>query len=495
MAAEAALERWDGAEAYRLAQSVLAQRPDDPQVLALLAKGAFYRGTYDEAARWAARWSDAAREQEAARVWKAFAEQTAWAVQGFQSYTSPHFVLQLHEGRDGVLAEYALAALEQAQEFLARDLGYRPTAPVRIEIFPDHERFHAASSLSKRDIEVAGAVGICKFDKVMLLSPRVLLRGYRWLDALVHEYVHYVIVKLSDDKAPIWIHEGVAKHEESRWRSPTSLYLNPLQRTLLATGLQTGEFVTFEQMEPSLVRLETPQQVQLAYAEAASAVDFILQRVGYSGLVAIFREMATADTRGAKGPIERALGMPFAAFEEGWKEFLRAKQLAPVPGVQLPQFKVVENEAQDEDRLEREALQSAGSERDVALGDLMRQRGRHAASIYYFDRARKALPDSVVLLNKLAQALMAAQRPQEAVPHLQHALAVAPDHSTSHASLGDVYRALGELEAARVHYEQAIQINPFNPVPHRFLADLYRERRDTEAAQREDRATARLLGR
>jgi tetratricopeptide (TPR) repeat protein len=187
--------------------------------------------------------------------------------------------------------------------------------------------------------------------------------------------------------------------------------------------------------------------------------------------------------------------MPFAAFEEGWKEFLRAKQLAPVPGVQLPQFKVVENEAQDEDRLEREALQSAGSERDVALGDLMRQRGRHAASIYYFDRARKALPDSVVLLNKLAQALMAAQRPQEAVPHLQYALAVAPDHSPSHASLGDVYRALGELEAARVHYEQAIQINPFNPVPHRFLADLYRERRDTEAARREDRATARLLGR
>ena len=148
---------------------------------------------------------------------KPFAEHVR-AVQQLKTYTSPHFILRLEDERDGILAEYALTALENAYEFLGRDLGYWPKAPVRVEIFPDHERFHAASSLSKRDIEVAGAVGICKFDKVMLLSPRVLLRGYRWLDAMVHEYVHYAIVKLSDDKAPIWIHEGVAKHEESRWR-------------------------------------------------------------------------------------------------------------------------------------------------------------------------------------------------------------------------------------------------------------------------------------
>src|SRR5919108_5546920 len=335
--AEAALERWDGEEAYRLARPVVDERPQDRQALALLARAAFYRGEYLEAARWAAQWGEVEPGNESAKGWKAFAEQTAWAVQDFKTYTSPHFVLRLQEERDGVLAEYALEALERGYEVLGRDLGYQPSVPVRIEIFPDHERFHAASSLSKRDIEVAGAVGICKFDKVMLLSPRVLLRGYRWLDAVVHEYVHYVIVKLSDDKAPIWIHEGVAKHEESRWRSATSLYLNPLNRTLLAEALRTGSFVTFEHMEPSLVRLETPQQVQLAYAEAASSVEFMLSRVGYPGLREIFLEMGRTGARGAKGPIEQVLGISFAAFEGDWKQLLRAKQLAPVAGVQLAQ--------------------------------------------------------------------------------------------------------------------------------------------------------------
>jgi tetratricopeptide (TPR) repeat protein len=493
--AEAALERWDGAEAYRLGQSVYSLRPQDPKVLALLTKASLYRGDYLEAARWGEIWSQAEPTNDQAKGWKAFAEQTAWAVQDFKTYTSPHFVLRLQEERDGVLAEYALDALEKAYEFLGKDLGYRPSTPVRIEIFPDHERFHGASSLSKRDIEIAGAVGICKFDKVMVLSPRVLLRGYRWLDALVHEYVHYVIVKISDDKAPIWIHEGVAKHEESRWRSSTSLYLNPLNRTLLAAALQTGEFVTFGQMEPSLVRLETPQQVQLAYAEAASSVEFMHDKVGYPGLREIFREMARAETRGAKSPIEQVLAISFGAFQDEWQQFLRAKQLAPVAGVQLTQFKVVEKGERDEERLEQDALQSAAVERDLSLGDLMRQRGRLDGAVYYYDRARKGRPDAPFVLNKLSRTLLAAQRTQEAVPHLLHALEVYPDYSTSHTALGDAYRMLGELEKARQHYEESIQVNPFDPMAHQYLAELYRQAGNSEAAEREARVARRLAGR
>ena len=110
-AAEMALERWDGDEAYRLAQTVLADRPTDPQALALLTKGAFYRGEYLEAAQWAARWEEIEPTNEQAKGWKGFAAQTAAAVQDLKMYTSPHFNLRLHEGRDGVLAEYALAAL------------------------------------------------------------------------------------------------------------------------------------------------------------------------------------------------------------------------------------------------------------------------------------------------------------------------------------------------------------------------------------------------
>ena len=74
---------------------------------------------------------------EYAKGWKAFSEQTAWSVQDFKTYTSPHFMVRLQDERDGVLVEYALAALEKAYEVLGRDLGQRPSTRVRIEIFPE----------------------------------------------------------------------------------------------------------------------------------------------------------------------------------------------------------------------------------------------------------------------------------------------------------------------------------------------------------------------
>jgi Tfp pilus assembly protein PilF len=99
------------------------------------------------------------------------------------------------------------------------------------------------------------------------------------------------------------------------------------------------------------------------------------------------------------------------------------------------------------------------------------------------------------VLNKLARALLAAQRPQEAVPHLLHALEVSPDYSSSHTTLGDVYRLLGDMEKARQHYEHAIQINPFDPLPHQYLAELYRQAGDIAAAQRETHVARSLVGR
>jgi tetratricopeptide (TPR) repeat protein len=219
----------------------------------------------------------------------------------------------------------------------------------------------------------------------------------------------------------------------------------------------------------------------------------MLNRVGYPGLREIFLEMARAGSRGAKGPIEQVLGLPFSSFEGEWKQFLRAKQLTPVAGVQLTQFKVVENNERDEDRLEQEALHSAAVERDLALGDLMRQRSRVDSAVYYYDRARKGRPDAPFVLNKLSRALLTAQRPQEAVAHLLHALEVSPDYSTSQSTLGDAYRLLGDTEKARLHYEHAIQINPFDPLPHRYLAELYQNAGDADAAAREARVTKRLM--
>ena len=46
----------------------------------------------------------------------------------------------------------------------------------------------------------------------MAVTPRALLRGYPWRDTLAHEYVHLVISRLSHNRVPVWLHEGLAEH-------------------------------------------------------------------------------------------------------------------------------------------------------------------------------------------------------------------------------------------------------------------------------------------
>ena len=110
--------------------------------------------------------------------------------------------------------------VKKSYETTGAELGFYPKEKVRVEIAPDATSFNAISTLSLRDIEETGAVGICKFNKLMIISPRALSFGYRWLDSLSHEYQHYAIVGLSNNQAPIWLHEGMARFYETRWRKP-----------------------------------------------------------------------------------------------------------------------------------------------------------------------------------------------------------------------------------------------------------------------------------
>src|SRR5205085_2857164 len=50
-------------------------------------------------------------------------------------------------------------------------------------------------------------------------SPRAPALGYAWRDTLAHELTHLALSRGTLDRAPLWLQEGVAKREETRWRS------------------------------------------------------------------------------------------------------------------------------------------------------------------------------------------------------------------------------------------------------------------------------------
>jgi tetratricopeptide (TPR) repeat protein len=476
-AAEELLDAWRTAEAQEFAAKSLKENPKSAAALEFDGRVKFYQGRYTEALTSLDRTLAIDSKDPRRQAMRLLTQLTVDVHKSLKRHDSAHFILFVDDKRDGILAPLALEALEKSYEAIGAELGYYPKEKVRVEIAPDATSFNAISTLSLRDIEETGAVGICKFNKLMIISPRVLSFGYRWLDSISHEYLHYAIVGLTNNQAPIWLHEGMARFYETRWRKPAPEakdaaedYLTPANQTLLVQALQKNQFVGFKKMEPSLIHLDTPEQVQLAYAEAASAVDFINQSKGRAGM----RELlATLNDKPTPEAIEKVYGMSFDAFEAGWRNFLKAKGLKEIEGSRVRKLKVKKDQREDEEVVELREIQSAVARNRTHLADQMLAKGRTVAAANEYQRALQASPNSPVILNKLGRVMIETHRTEEALPLFKKALDVDPDNANALVQLGRAYHATKKFTEARGALEEAIQINPFNPMIYRLLADAY----------------------
>lgn len=493
--ADSYLEAWRLPEAEALAGKLLQQNPQSTEVLDFNAKLMFYLGRYEEALGFVEKALARESANEHRQALRLLTQRTLDTVKKLKRFESAHFIVYLDEARDGILPVHVLDALEKSYQAIGRELGYFPPAKVRVEIAPDVGSFNAISTLSLRDIEETGAVGICKFNKIMTISPRALVHGYRWLDSLSHEYLHYAIVALSHNNAPIWLHEGLARFYETRWRRPDPLkssgdYLTPANQTLLAQALEKNKFVGFKNMDPSLIHLETPEEVQLAYAEAASAIDFLTHSKGQTIIPKLLAELKEKPVPQA---IESVAGVSFEGFEAQWKEFLKAKGFKEVEGSRVRRLQVKKNQRDNEEAVELKEIQSAVARNRTHLADQLLGRGKAVAAVQEYRRALTASPHSTIILNKLSRALLQMTRYEEALPHLQQARSLDPDNPTTYVHLGQLYHATKKEAAARTALEEALQINPFNPAIYRLLHDIYNSLGEADLAKTSKATLQKLM--
>jgi len=495
---EELLDSWRIAQAEEFAARALKEDPKSAAALDFDARVKFYQGRYAESLAAVDRALAIESKDPRRQALKLHAQLTLDVHKNLQRHESPHFILFVNDQRDGILVPHALDALEKTYQAIGRELGYYPKEKVRVEIAPDATSFNAISTLSLRDIEETGAVGICKFNKLMIISPRALSLGYRWVDSLSHEYVHYAVVGLSNNQAPIWLHEGMARFYETRWRkhAPTGGaaedYLTPANQTLLVHALQKNQFVGFKNMEPSLIYLDGPEQVQLAYAEAASAVDFINQAKGGSGVRELLAALVDKPTPAA---IEKVFGLSFEVFEANWKSFLKNKGLKEIPGSRVRRLKVKKDQSENEEAVELREIQSAVARNRTHLADQLLARGRTAAAANEYRRALQASPRSPIILNKLGRVMIELKRADEARALFQEALEVDPDNANAYVHLGRAHHVMKNFAEASAALEESIQINPFIPLIYRLLGEAYAALGQHEKARQAKETLGKLTAR
>ncbi len=108
----------------------------------------------------------------------------------------------------------------------------------------------------------------------------------------------------------------------------------------------------------------------------------------------------------------------------------------------------------------REERPEAGPEYDVLVAEEHRRAGRSAAELAAWQRALAKDEGSAFLHRKVAEALLRAQRPDDALQHAERALELAPDEVEGRHLLGSLYRLRSDLPAA----ERALRAADGQPV-------------------------------
>ena len=452
--------------------------PDSPFYHYLRGYILFYRGDYGGALR---ELEVAVKDLKDDHVYSLYnlVKNTLEETQNFKSVETEHFILYYEPGKDEILIPYAKETLEKAWKNVGRDLGYFPPGKIRVEIYPFYESFMRISSLTRKDIETSGTIALCNYNRIMITSPRSTLLGYRWRDTLNHEMVHYFLTKMTGNYAPLWLQEGVAKAEETRWRFDGPRPLSPIAQTILLKALKTGDFVTFEEMIPSFAKLGSGERVTLAFAEVLSMVRMIIDKGGYPLLRKLI--LASVKYKGDSDLMIKEIGYrSLSDFLSEWKSYLRKQKLVSLDYV--PE--------------ERVALKYRNSSNDhFRLGEMLKNRLHFASASYEFEKAVKNSDKyDPILYYKYAFSLYHSGRVEEARKILKKALRFSPDYESMYTLLGYVYIKQKKFQKAMSSFKESIDLNPFNPLIHQGLIKVYKQLGRKEEVEEEKRILSILHG-
>jgi tetratricopeptide (TPR) repeat protein len=464
-------------DARALLADLEKRAPDTVEVKWLRAELAFESGDYKGSIAALDKVPDDAVDGMAGQTRK-LALSTQEVTIAFTEMKSPkgHFIIRYAPGPDAAIAGLAGEVLDSAWQVIGDDLGLQPVDPIRVEILGAPADLARMSPLTETEIETTGTIALSKYNKLMVVSPRATLFGYPWMDTLAHEYTHLVVARISHDSVPVWLQEGLARFEQTRWRRPPEVVLTSTEQALLQAALRKGRLITFDEMHPSMAKLPSQEAAALAYAEVYTLVGWMQQKIGYKGI----RETLAAqrDGKSARRAVSEGLNLPWPDVEKEWHAHLKvgdhnnARVGKPIKfgkgGV-------------DSENVGIEAV-APRARKHARLGGMLRARGMLEAAAVEYDKALAVGPDPFVA-GKLARTLALLGRYDRAI-ELATPLAAADDHDAVAAvTLGLARTAKQQWPEAVAAYEQALRVSPFDPQTRCGLAEAYARINDARAAR------------
>ncbi len=200
----------------------------------------------------------------------------------YKTHETQNFTLRIHEKDDTILSKYAIALAEESYSDLKNKYATKNADPFILEIFPEHDDF------AVRCFGMPGAqafLGICFGNVVAMDSPRARTKGdFVWGETLWHELVHVSHLRLTNNRIPRWLAEGIAVYETSTAKPHWSMHLD----LPFIMAFNDERVLPLKDLDSGFNRPTSPGQVMLSYFQASKVVEFIVKKYGQQKLLQTF---------------------------------------------------------------------------------------------------------------------------------------------------------------------------------------------------------------
>jgi len=351
--------------------------------------------------------------------------------------------VRTQDDEDRVLMADIVATAAASRRVLQEALGIDWPDPIRVEVVRDRFSLSTISGLPVEAAETTGTVGIARFGRVMLVSPRASKQGYPWLDTLAHELVHLAVTRATVDAAPLWLQEGLAKNLEHLWRQPQPFDGHPAPDDVAAQAQRDGNSVGIDGLGNSIALLPTPEAAGIAYAEVQSFVGYLRAQQGSAGLHLLLRDLAVLGGQRADEALLLATGYDEAGWNVLWRAWL-ATRAAP------------DAQAEPHEEVEEETLRRA------RLGVLLERGGQHEPAAEELEAALSQSPAQPELRWRAARSWFRAGREGRALAALGTEETLAGLHGGWFALQARLLEHKDPLRAERAR-SLAHRLNPLLP--------------------------------
>ncbi|MFQ5637777.1 MAG: tetratricopeptide repeat protein [bacterium] len=402
----------------------------------------------------------------------------------FPQYKTHHFqnfTIRIHEKDDAILSGYVKELVAKSYTALVAKYNLKETAPVILEIFPEHDDF------AVRCFGLPGAqafLGICFGNVVAMDSPRARSTGdFVWGETLWHELVHVTHLRLSKNRIPRWLAEGIAVYETTN----SNPYWNMNLHIPFIHAFQSDRILHLKDLDAGFNRPTSPGQVTLSYFQASLVVEYLVEKYGIQKLLQTFEEFkAGIET---KEVFQRVYSESLDALNDGFRNRIKQKyKLDSVDYSFKPREWRAHSEQPGENLLKKLAKKPNNPFLNYQLGMYYKKNGEFEPAISYLSKAKELFPHYVTGENPytaLADIYLRKDQKKAAVSEL---IAYTRRNGKNSESL----KLLADISIETENYQSAVQalsklifITPFEAAIHKKLASVYLKTKKYDLAIKE----------